>query len=159
MVQIRKIEASDTLQVQMLINGILQTEFSAARKAYPARDLYDPLQYYSGKKDIFLVADMDGKIIGTAAVKEELPDIALLRRVFINMDFRGRGYGAELLNTALEFCRRQDYHAITFRGLDTMHSALKLCLQNGFKTEGAVLINDAKIHILTKSLRDNSRLN
>jgi N-acetylglutamate synthase-like GNAT family acetyltransferase len=68
MVQIRKITSHDTPQVKALIHDILQAEFSAERRAYDAGDLEDPVRYYGGEKDIFLVAEKDGKVIGTVAI-------------------------------------------------------------------------------------------
>ncbi len=152
-VQVRPIQPGDTPQVQSLITSILDSEFASARKAYACFDLNDPVRYYSGKKDIFLVAEQDGKIVGTVAIKEDSPDTALLRRVFVHKDFRGRGYGQKLLKKALEFCFEHDYHTVNFRGSDTMQSALKLCVKQGFQEQDVAAAPDFKMFILTKKLK------
>jgi len=151
-VHIRKIRADDTPHVQSMINAILDSEFASERKAYASFDLDDPVRYYSGNKDIFLVAEKDGKIVGTVATKEDAPDTALLRRVFVRKDFRGQGYGEKLMRKALEFCFEHDYHTVNFRGTDKMQGALKLCLKQGFQEQDVNAVPDFKMFILTKKL-------
>lgn len=151
--RIRKIRSVDALQVQSMINTILDSEFTSERKAYASFDLDDPVRYYSGNKDIFLVAEKDGKIIGTVAIKEDAPDTALLRRIFIRKDFRGKGYGEKLMVKALEFCFEHDYHTVNFRGTDKMQGALKLCLKQGFQEQDVNAASNFKMFILTKKLK------
>lgn len=153
MIQIRKIEPGDKEPVKKLISGILQVEFCDGTRAYQCHDLEDPVRYYSGQRDIFLVAEKDGKIIGTVAIKEDSPDTALLRRVFVSRDYRGKGYGEKLLRRAMEFCFEHDYQTVIFRGIDTMQNALKLCLKQGFEEEDVLVTDDFKMFVLTKKLK------
>jgi GNAT superfamily N-acetyltransferase len=156
MVLIRKICPQDTPQVKQLISGILGREFAPERQASsagPGPDLDDPARYYGGRKDIFLVAEKDGAIIGTVAIKEDSPDTALLRRIFLNKDYRGRGYGEKLLHKALEFCFEQQYRNVTFRASATMQAALQLCLKEGFKETDAAGPDAFQMRVLTKRLK------
>ncbi|MDD5676764.1 MAG: GNAT family N-acetyltransferase [Kiritimatiellae bacterium] len=153
MVLIRKICSRDTPQVKQLIRGILDKEFASVHQAYAGPDLDDPASYYGGRKDIFLVAEQDGAIIGTVAIKEDSPDTALLRRIFLNKEFRGRGYGKKLMQKALEFCFEQHYQNVTFRGTAAMQAALQLCLKEGFKETDVAEMNALKMHVLTKHLK------
>lgn len=153
MVLIRKICPSDTPQVKQLICGILDKEFAFEHQSYAGPDLDDPARYYGGQKDIFLVAEKDGTIIGTVAIKEDTPDTALLRRIFLNKEFRGQGYGEKLLQKALAFCFEQQYQNVTFRGTATMQAALQLCLKEGFKETDVAEMNAFKMHVLTKRLK------
>lgn len=158
MVLIRKICSRDAPQVKELISGILEKEFKAERKAYAGPDLDDPVQYYGGRKDIFLVAEKDGAIIGTIAIKEDGADTALLRRVFLSKDFRGKGYGAKLMQKALDFCFEQHYQNVTFRCTAAMQSALQLCLKQGFKETDVSVMDDFKMHVLSKRLKPASNM-
>jgi len=151
MVLIRKICSRDTSQVKQLIRGILDEEFASGPQAGP--DLDDPVQYYGGQKDIFLVAEKDGVIIGTVAIKEDTPDTALLRRIFLNKAFRGKGYGEKLLQKAMAFCFEQQYQNVTFRGTAAMQAALQLCLKEGFKETDVAEMNAFKMYVLTKRLK------
>lgn len=153
MVHIRKITSDDTESVKTLIQNIMQTEFSAESKAFSLYDLDDPVHYYGGTKDIFLVAEKDGNIIGTVAIKEDSPDTALLRRVFVGKDFRGKGYGDKLVGKAIDFCFNHNYQTVIFRGTDRMQQALKVCLKQGFEEDDIVITDDFKMFVLTKKLK------
>ncbi len=152
MVAIRKIAARDAGPVRDLIQGILEKEFAVERCAYAGQDLEDPVRYYGGGKDIFLVAEQDGAIVGTVAIKEESPDTALLRRIFLDSKFRGRGLGAQLLRKAMEFCFDQRYQNVVFRGTQKMQAAVRLCLKEGFRETEVAALGDVKMYVLTKAL-------
>jgi len=150
--QIRPIGPQDTPRVQAFIAGILDREFSDDRRAYAGTDLEDPVRYYGGGKDLFLVAEKDGVIIGTVAIKEDGPNAALLRRIFVSPAFRGQGYGDLLLRRALAFCFDRRYQTVTFRGSDRMQAALKLCLKEGFRETDAATFGGVTLRVLTKRL-------
>lgn len=152
MISIRKIKPADNAQVRELIDEIMRDEFGASAQAYARHDLDDPAAYYSGAKDVFLVAEKDGKIIGTVAIKEDSPDTALLRRVFVRREFRGKGYGDRLMRSALKFCFARHYQNINFRGTDKMQKALKLCLKQGFHEENIVATDAFRMFVLTKKI-------
>lgn len=154
MVQIRKICPEDAEQVKSLIQHILNTEFAIESKAYECHDIEDPVRYYNGKRDIFLVAEKNGKIVGTVAIKADSQNTALLRRIFVSKEFRGKGYGDKLLQKAMEFCFDHNYQTVTFRGTDTMNNALRLCLKQGFEEEDIAISDEFKMCVLTKKLRE-----
>ncbi len=152
MVAIRKIAHEDAEKVRGLISEIMQGEFAEESAAYSLQDLEDPVQYYGGNNDVFLVAEKNGKIIGTVAIKEDAPGTALLRRMFVRKEFRGKGYGDKLMNSAVEFCFEHGYQNVIFRGTDRMRQAHKLCLKQGFEEEDILAIDDFKMFVLTKKL-------
>lgn len=152
MINVRPIRNEDFESVRSLVDGIMHGEFARENEAYRYQDLDDPLKHYSGSRDIFLVAEKDGRIIGTVAIKEDGKDCALLRRIFVDRKYRGRGYGEALLNKAMEFCFDNNYRNVTFRGTDRMQTALKLCLKKGFQEEDIAEIDNFKLLILSKDL-------
>lgn len=153
MISIRKIKQDDAATVKTLIDRVMSTEFPGGDSGpYALHDLDDPVRYYGGDNDIFLVAEKDREIIGTIAIKEDAPGSALLRRMFVRKDCRGKGYGDKLMNKAVEFCFAQGYRTVSFRGTDRMTQALKLCLKNGFKEDDVVVADDFKMFILTRKI-------
>lgn len=152
MIKIRKIKAGETEEVKSLIDGIMHGEFTAESTAYAYNDLDDIVAHYGGKRETFLVAEEDGKIVGTVAIKEEDYDSALLRRIFVHKDYRGKGYGAELLAEATKFCLDNGYRTVQFRGSDRMQNALQLCLRNGFEQEDILELGDFDLVMLSKHL-------
>jgi len=152
MLKIRQAKPEDSKQIKKLITDIMKKEFPGSQKVYPSDDIHNPANYYNGKKDVFYVAEEDSKIIGTVAIKEDTCYTALLRRLFVKKDFRGKGFGSQLINKALDFCKKHNYKKVIFRGTDMMKSALKACLKNGFKEKDIIELPYLKMFILEKKI-------
>ncbi|MFO7870710.1 MAG: GNAT family N-acetyltransferase [Kiritimatiellia bacterium] len=154
--EIRKIEPDDIAQVRELIDSIMDSEFSREKGVYNYPDMDDPVDHYGGQRDVFLVAEKDGRIVGTVAIKEDGAESALLRRIFVHGDYRGKGYGERLLASAMEFCFERKYKNVSFRGTDRMQTALKLCLKNGFEQQNVAEVDDFNLVVLTRRLSPGS---
>ena len=145
---LRRFRKDDSRGVKELILKILEKEYPFDRSAYSDSDLSSISQTYGGERDAFFVIEAQGLIVGTAAVKEDSGQDALLRRFFVDPDHRRKGYGAELLNCAINFCRDKGYKHVYFRCTDRMSDAMKLCEKNGFGEIEALSVSGFKIHRL-----------
>lgn len=150
--KIRKFEEKDTLRIKELISSIIAQEFPELSKIYSLEDLESIPKCYGGKRETFLVLENEGKVIGTIAVKEEDKNTALLRRLFVNPQFRKKGYGQALLENAIEFCKKHNYRQIVFQGNEKMMAALRLCAKQGFKEKEAAVIDNLAILRYTLNL-------
>ncbi len=130
--EIRRFNLKDESQVKKLITDILKDEFAVDQKAYPPSDLDSISNVYGGKREAFFVGEESGKVIGTIAVKEESKKVAILRRLFVNPNYRGKDYGLSLIDRALDFCREKGYHEVIFHSSARMKAAIGLCLKRGF---------------------------
>ena len=54
--QVRAIRQDDAAVVRDLIETVMDAEFAAEHQAYTCHDLQDPIRFYGGQNDIFLVA-------------------------------------------------------------------------------------------------------
>lgn len=129
---IRPFKRDDNNQVKDLITLILNSEFSTEKNAYSEDDLKDIDKTYGGKREAFFVCEDQKKIVGTVGIKEDTHGIALLRRIFVHPDYRQKGYGSRLIDTAIEFCKILHYKEVVFRSTDKMKQAINLCLNKGF---------------------------
>ena len=145
---LRTFTAKDAESVKGLILAILAKEYPFDKSAYSDSDLDKIDEVYGGKKDSFFVMDEDSSIVGTVGVKEDSPDSALLRRLFVDMKHRKKGYGSALLDKAVSFCKDKGYKRIAFRCTDRMKDAMNLCLGKGFKEIEALDVAGFKIHNL-----------
>ena len=143
--EIRPVKNADVPQVLKLIQTILESEFGKEAAVYPQIDLYDLESSYGGNRDRFFVAEKSGHIIGTVAIKEEDEKVALLRRVFVDPRYRGKGYGLRLVEEAIEFCKKKRYKKISFRGTSRMTMAISLCRKKGFQEDDRVAMEDFQI--------------
>jgi len=132
---IRRFEPNDGEQVKKLILSILTSEYPFDKKAYSDSDLNNIPESYSGTRETFIVMDVDGSIIGTVGIKEESDDSALLRRLFVHGDFRGKGFGKKLIEEALQHCKTNNYKHVIFQGTNRMVQAIELCKKRGFKEQ------------------------
>ncbi|RKY39526.1 MAG: hypothetical protein DRP75_01770 [Candidatus Omnitrophota bacterium] len=131
---IRQFRVEDSKEVEDLISSILKKEFPDVREAYPESDLKDINAHYAGEREGFFVAIEKGRVVGTVGIKEDdrKQNKALLRRIFVHPDYRGKGYGLALLDKAIEFCKKKGYHSLSFRSTDKMASANNLVQKRGF---------------------------
>ena len=149
---LREFKEGDASQVKDLILGILTKEYPFDKSVYSDSDLENISNTYGGAKDAFFVLDEGGNIAGTAAVKMETSDDALLRRFFVDVKRRRHGYGSELLKNVIDFCRTKGYKKLHFRCTDRMSDAVKLCMKKGFKETDTLSVSGFNIHKLELDL-------
>lgn len=142
---IREFEERDAKPVRELITSVLSKEFSLQKSAYPETDLNAVPEIYGGKREKFYVMEDNGRIIGTVGIKEDSKDTALLRRIFVDPQYRGKGCGAKLVDKAVGFCKESGYHSINFRSTSAMQAANELCLKRGFKEKERFLFEGVEI--------------
>ena len=144
----RVFNKSDAKGAKELILSILTKEYPFDKNAYSDSDLDRIDEVYGGGNESFMVIEDNGQIVGTIGVKEDSKDTALLRRLFVDLKHRKIGYGTELLDKAIDFCREHGYKRVYFRCTDRMSDAMKLCLKKGFKETEALEVSGFKIHNL-----------
>jgi len=151
--ELRPFRDNDADGVKGLILLILSGEYPFDRSAYSDSDLDKIAQTYGGPRDAFFVVEEDGDVVGTVGIKEESSSDALLRRLFVDVKHRGRGYGSELIARAVDHCRLHGYKRIYFRCTDRMANAMKACQKKGFKEVEKLEVSGFRIHKLELVLR------
>lgn len=119
-----------------LVQTILKQEFPQDQKAYPVGDLQNLEKSYAGTGDFFLVAEEEGRVIGTCGVKADGEKTAILRRFFVDSGHRGRGVGRGLLERALAICREKKFKKVVIRTSASMEQAIRVCRKAGFEPDG-----------------------
>ncbi len=153
MIKMRQMRQEDNSAVKSLISSIMNDEFVESAKSYTTDDLENTFEHYNGKNDAFYVAEgTGGKIVGTVGIKNDGPHTALLRRLFLAKEFRGKGNGSRLIQQALDFCKNHGYKKVIFRGTGAMTSAYKTCLKNGFKENDILVLAHTKMFSLEISI-------
>lgn len=146
--KLRIFTKNDAKKVNDLILSILTKEYPFDKNAYSDSDLDRIEEAYGGPNDSFMVIEDNGEVVGTVGVKEDAKETALLRRLFVDLKYRKKGYGTELLDKAIDFCRERGYKRVYFRCTDRMSDAMKLCLKKGFREIEALDISGFRIHSL-----------
>ncbi|MFP4654287.1 MAG: GNAT family N-acetyltransferase [Methanohalobium sp.] len=94
-------------------------------------DLEDIKQYYLNDGSVFYTGIVDGKIIGTGAVKRIDNDRCEIKRIYIKKGFRNKGYGTKLFDETLEFAKKH-YKTATIKTDVALRKAVNLYLKKGF---------------------------
>ena len=139
---IRPAGAKDVSEILRLVTDILRVEFPQDQAAYPPEDLQRLTETYRGPDSIFLVAEEQGRILGTCGVKAEDGKAAILRRLFVTPSHRGKGVGFGLLQEALGFCKKQGFQEVVIRTSSRMERAIRLCSSLGFQEDGRWTLDD-----------------
>jgi len=90
--KIRKAKISDARDIQSLINKFAKRDLVLPRSLN---------EVYENLRDFF-VCEMDGKIIGTAALHILWEDLAELRSITVSKEYQGMGIGKRLIKRALK---------------------------------------------------------
>jgi len=150
--KLRVFTKNDAAGVKELILSILTREYPFDKKAYSDSDLDRIGEVYGGDKESFMIIEDGGGVVGTVGVKEDASQTALLRRLFVDLKHRKKGYGSELIDRAIAFCKEKGYKRVYFRCTDRMGDAMKLCIKKGFKETEALEVSGFKIHNLELKL-------
>ena len=79
---------------------------------YPDKLLPRTAEDYQELIHLTWVVEHDGLIAGCASLEVYSPKIAEIRSVAVHPDYKGRGYGAELISAAVAEARKQNIHEI-----------------------------------------------
>ncbi|MFA5069528.1 MAG: GNAT family N-acetyltransferase [Candidatus Omnitrophota bacterium] len=146
---IRSFQTSDASGIKALISSIMKKEYPGDEKAYEYGDLENIAQAYGNLKERFLVMEESGEIIGTVGIKQDSDTTALLRRLFVHPSHRGRDIGLMLVDTALDFCKLNNYKLVVFRATASMNPVIKLLTKKkNFLESERLMFNGIEVIVL-----------
>lgn len=122
-----------TEQVITLIDSTLRAIGVLEQDAPPIDD--DDLNRIDevyGKNGGFWVAVDGDHVVGTVAVRDAGDQIALLNRMFVDMQRHGSGIGQRLFDHALQFARSHGYTDMILNTHEKMTRAHRFYEKNGF---------------------------
>ncbi len=89
---------------------------------------------YAPPRGALLLAEAGGVAIGCVALRPlEEPDVAELKRLYVQPEGRGMGVGLALMEEAVEFARHAGYRSIRLDTLPTMTAARAMYRRFGFR--------------------------
>lgn len=87
----------------------------------------------SDRKENIWILDIEGKQSGSICITKVNEETAQLGLFLVDPDIRGAGYGQQLIQTALDFCKELGFKSIIL-WTNTEHvSARRMYKQNGFE--------------------------
>lgn len=102
-------------------------------EAYVAKGLAEFVQSFSLDNDGIWLAEINGQVIGSIAIEKHSEKEAQLHWFFVHPNYRGLGLGKELMNEALQFCKKREYKTIFLWTTSELEAASHLYTHFGFK--------------------------
>ena len=131
---IRAFEAVDVPAVSALVSAILSAHgFATAQLASVARDLEEGAGRYRGRRAGFWVAEANGEVGGSVAIRPKDERTCELKRLYVRADQREIGLGQRLYAHAEERARAFGYDRVWLDSSRRFESAHRLYLRNGFR--------------------------
>jgi putative acetyltransferase len=137
-VRIRAYAPRDRETVVSMVKTILEEYgFSFAQVGSLERDLRELEAPQEGAREAraraaFWVAELDGELVGTVAVRPKEGSTCEIKRLYLRSDKRGAGIGQALYDQAESFARAAGYEHIWLDSSRRFDKAHRLYERNGF---------------------------
>lgn len=131
-ITIRQAVAGDEGEIIALILPIQSEEFGFSITAADQPDLSDIDGFYRAGPGGFWVAEANGRIVGTIALKDIGTGQGALRKMFVAASHRGLGVADALLQTLVAHAADNGFHAILLGTTDRFVAAHRFYEKNGF---------------------------
>lgn len=133
MLAIRPFSPGDEDLVVGVILPIQREEFGFSITAADQPDLADIPAWYQTGAGQFWLAELDGEVVGTIALKDIGGGAVALRKMFVKPAARGAvGAAQALLDNALAYVREQGVQAVWLGTTDKFKAAHRFYERNGF---------------------------
>jgi GNAT superfamily N-acetyltransferase len=130
--RIRSYHPEDLERVRALVGDVLAEHGFARDMGSVDRDLEAIGARYAGGRAGFWVAEIDGAIVGTVAVRPKDDRTCELKRLYLCPDRRGTGLGQKLYAHAEAFARAAGYERMWLDSSRRFARARCLYQRNGF---------------------------
>jgi len=131
-VRIRALEKGDVDAVIDLVTTTLASFGFSANVGGLRDDLEHASERYRAPHAGFWVADREGAIVGTCAIRPKEGATCELKRLYVRADARGGGVGQSLYEHAERFARAAGYERIWLDSSRRFTAARRLYERNGF---------------------------
>jgi DNA-binding MarR family transcriptional regulator/N-acetylglutamate synthase-like GNAT family acetyltransferase len=110
-----------------------ESGYSQAFEGYVVKTFYEFLEHYDTDNDKIWLAMYNQEIVGSIAILAKPNSQAQLRWFLVHPVFRGTGVGKHLLETALHYCRKQQFKNVYLLTTDVQQKAISMYKKAGFQ--------------------------
>lgn len=136
--KIREIQPKDNQQVAQVVREVLvEMGVPKVGTAYEDKSLDDMFSTYDHPGMSYFVVEENGKLIGGCGIAPLLgadPHICELQKMYFLPEARGRGIGAEMMKTCVDYAKSEGYKQCYLETLPYMEHARKLYGRTGFRS-------------------------
>jgi len=129
--QMRQATNTDCMAVCELVFGVLREYGLTPDPEGTDADLMDLEEFY--RNGWFAVMEMDGLVVGSVGLLPAGDGVMELRKMYLQREWRGRGWGKLLIENALSEARSRDARKVVLETAGVLVEAARLYRQFGFK--------------------------
>jgi GNAT superfamily N-acetyltransferase len=133
-IELRPFVPADQAAVRALILAGLADHFGELDTSLN-HDLDNIAANYVDQGAVVIVAELDGRIIGTGTLLAEAPGVGRLVRMSVSREARGQGLGKRLVRRLIEIARARGNHLLLVETNDDWHDAIALYHACGFQDD------------------------
>lgn len=100
--------------------------------------------------DNLIVAEVDGKVVGTVAYQRFDDETAEIKRLYVDSSCRGMGIAKKLFDEIIDRIGKQGYKKLYLETWEKLLSARRFYEKNGFKVQEIIL--DGKVYHYERDL-------
>lgn len=134
---IRKASNADAPEIKGLVFSVLQSYGLQPDPSHTDADLDDIERCYFQARGWFAVLVDGADIIGSYGLCLVDDATCELRKMYLNPQYRGKGYGKQLLEDALAKAAELGYKTVTLETASVLREAIALYLKYGFEPYAA----------------------
>lgn len=123
---------ADAMRVQELVFGVLQDYGLQPDPNGTDLDLADIEAHYFGQGGWFGVLEADGSLVASVGVARHSDTTCELRKMYCATQWRGRGFGRQLLDAALAQARMLGFRRVVLETASPLKEAIALYRRYGF---------------------------
>lgn len=135
-IKIRVVTPEDNMELaQVLRDVLIEMGVPKVGTAYEDKALDEMYETYNHPGKSYYVVEEKGKIIGGAGIaplQESAPEICELQKMYFLPEARGKGIGAKMMKTCLDFAIENGYKKCYLETMPYMEAARKLYRRTGF---------------------------
>ncbi len=142
---LRPLTQADNAAMAEIVRSVL-TEFGCTGEGFAIHDpeVDNLFEAYSHARSAYYVVECDGKVVGgggIAPLRGTYQNICELQKFYILPEYRGRGFGKQLLEQCLAFAQTQHFQRCYIETVEKMNLAASLYKKLGFEAIGMPLGN------------------
>jgi ribosomal protein S18 acetylase RimI-like enzyme len=125
--RVRSFQACDQAACRRLyVEGLLGGRLADNDTGTDVDDVASAYMNSEGDNHFWVAEAPDGEVVGMIGVQHHEPGVGEIRRLRVRQDWRRRGVGSALIETALKFCQERQCLKVTLDTYMEREPALKL---------------------------------
>ncbi|MBU2951644.1 GNAT family N-acetyltransferase [Tamlana agarivorans] len=142
---IREIEANDNSVIEQVIRSCFyEFEIPLEGTAYTDPDTQNMFGAYQGEKEIYLVVELNGEVLGGCGIKplkDYETEICEIQKMYFSPKVRGKGLGRTLIQNCIKKAQDFGYKKCYLESAPQLKAAIRIYEDNGFKHLDSALGN------------------